>query len=95
VNEGYYWLKEIFSLLDPNRTNLVTKEQLIATLNQFDIPVSHNNIDQFLQKHHCKLSKNTNNETTIDYNAFLKYFQDRSDTSFLARAVSDLKKPKS
>ncbi|CAF1213655.1 unnamed protein product [Adineta steineri] len=95
VNEGYYWLKEIFTLLDPNRTNLVTKEQLIATLNQFDIPVSHNNIDQFLQKHHCKLSKNTNNETTIDYNAFLKYFQDRSDTSFLARAVSDLKKPKS
>ncbi|UJR31026.1 hypothetical protein I4U23_018535 [Adineta vaga] len=95
VNEGYYCLKTIFSYLDPDHTNYITKEQLIAILNQFDIPLSYDNIDEFLQKYHCKTSKNTNNETVIDYNAFLKYFQDRSDSSFLARAVSDLKKPKS
>jgi hypothetical protein len=30
----------------------------------------------------------------IDYNAFLKYFQDRSDSSFLARALSAFGKEK-
>ncbi|CAF1005358.1 unnamed protein product [Adineta ricciae] len=95
VNEGYYCLKTIFSYLDPDYTNFITKEQLIAVLHQFDIPLTFENVDQFLQKYHCKTAKNTNNETIIDYNAFLKYFQDRSDSSFLARAVGDLKKDKS
>ena len=31
----------------------------------------------------------------IDYNSFLKHFQDRSDTSFLARALSAFGKSKS
>jgi hypothetical protein len=36
--------------LDQKQTNFITKEQLIAALNQFDIPLSLDNIDQFLQK---------------------------------------------
>jgi hypothetical protein len=40
----------VFSYLDPNQTNFITKDQLIAALNQFDIPISLDNIDQFLQK---------------------------------------------
>jgi Ca2+-binding EF-hand superfamily protein len=50
VNEGYFCLKTVFSYLDPKQTNYITKEQLIAALNQFDIPLSLENIDQFLQK---------------------------------------------
>jgi len=50
VNEGYFCLKTVFSYLDPKQTNMITKDQLIAALNQFDIPLSQTNITQFLQK---------------------------------------------
>ncbi|CAF3894484.1 unnamed protein product [Rotaria sp. Silwood2] len=95
VNEGYFCLKTVFSYLDSNQTNFITKQQLIAALNQFDIPISLDNINQFLQKHHCTTSKTINNENMIDYNAFLKYFQDRSESSFLAHTLNIFTKEKS
>ncbi|CAF3598885.1 unnamed protein product [Rotaria sp. Silwood1] len=95
VNEGYFCLKTVFAYLDSNQTNFISKQQLIAALNQFDIPLSLDNIDQFLQKHHCTTSKTINNENMIDYNAFLKYFQDRSESSFLAHSLNIFTKEKS
>ncbi|CAF3862527.1 unnamed protein product [Rotaria sordida] len=95
VNEGYFCLKTVFSYLDSNQTNFITKQQLIVALHQFDIPLTLDNIDQFLQKHHCITTKTINNETMIDYNGFLKYFQDRSESSFLAHTLNIFSKEKS
>lgn len=45
-------------------------------------------------RHHLSTSKSINNENMIDYNAFLKYFQDRSEASFLAHALNTFNKDK-
>lgn len=50
VNEGYFCLKTVFAYLDPKQIHQINNEQLIVALNQFDIPLSLENIEQFLQK---------------------------------------------
>ncbi|CAF2265210.1 unnamed protein product [Rotaria magnacalcarata] len=94
VNEGYFCLKTVFTYLDSNQTNYINKEQLIAALNQFDIPITLENIGSFLQKHRYPILKTINGENVIDYSAFLKYFQDRSDSSFLAQTLNIFRKEK-
>lgn len=51
VNEGYFCLKTVFAYLDPKQIHQISNEQLIVALNQFDIPLSSENIEQFLQKY--------------------------------------------
>ncbi|CAF4296416.1 unnamed protein product [Rotaria socialis] len=94
VNEGYFCLKTVFAYLDSNQTNYINKEQFIAALNQFDIPITLENIDSFLRKHRHTILKTINGENVIDYSAFLKYFQDRSDASFLAQTLNIFRKEK-
>ncbi|CAF1365844.1 unnamed protein product, partial [Didymodactylos carnosus] len=84
VNEGYFCLKTVFDYLDSDKTGFVTKQLFIAALNEFDIPISHENLDRFLQKHHYLTNKNN----MVDYNIILKYFQDRSGSSFLAQTIN-------
>ena len=50
VNEGYFCLKTVFQYLDPTQTHSITKHQLIAALNQFDISIHMRNVDPFLKR---------------------------------------------